>query len=180
MCVCTQTLEFMHVHVWVEAFVSVLLPFIFLSGWLNTHMPVMWVCMHTWERDRACAVLWVCVLSFWVSVCVCVCVCLCVGSGSMCVWVRGEVSFGWPWLESWRRAEVKEEICRKDTHHFPHYYFFFFFFYYVSFSHCFSFLTHSLSPPLLAPRTSTPTFLSLLLHLSFPPKTHLHHQSFTC
>ena len=25
----------------VEAFVSVLLPFIFLSGWLNTHMPVV-------------------------------------------------------------------------------------------------------------------------------------------
>lgn len=24
-----------------EAFVSVLLPFIFLSGWLNTHMPVV-------------------------------------------------------------------------------------------------------------------------------------------
>lgn len=50
---------------------------------------------------------------------------LCVGPGSMCVWVRGEVSLGWPWLESWRRAEVKQEICRKDTHHFPHYYFFF-------------------------------------------------------
>lgn len=48
---------------------------------------------------------------------------LCVGSGSMCVRVRGEVSLGWPWMESWRRAEVKEEICRKDTHHFPHYYF---------------------------------------------------------
>lgn len=59
---------------------------------------------------------------------------LCVGLGSMCVWVRGEVSLGWPWLESWRRAEVKQEICRKDTHHFPHYYFFFFFLHYVSVS----------------------------------------------
>lgn len=57
---------------------------------------------------------------------------LCAGLGSMCVWVRGEVSLGWPWLESWRRAEVKQEICRKDTHHFPHYYFFFFFLHYVS------------------------------------------------
>lgn len=87
------------VCVCVEAFV--LLPFIFLSGWLNSHMPVVWVC----------------VLS------------VCVGSGSMCVRVLAEVSLGWPWMESWRRAEVKEEICRNDTHHFPHYYFFFFCFY---------------------------------------------------
>lgn len=29
------------VYVCVKAFVPVLLPFIFLSGWLNTHMPVV-------------------------------------------------------------------------------------------------------------------------------------------
>lgn len=81
------------------------------------------------------------------SLCVCVCASLCIGSGSMCVRVRGEVSLGWPWLESWRRAEVKEEICRKDTHHFPHYYFFFFFFYfYVFVSHSFFFCPRFFSP----------------------------------
>lgn len=143
----------------------VLLSFIFLSGWLNTRMPVVRMCARVCVRarasERACAVLWVCVLSLRV------CGFLCVGSGSMCVWVRGEVSLGWPWLESWRRAEVKEEICRKDTHHFPHYYFFFFFFYYVSVSHClllcfffFSFFSRAsysphLRPPLL--RLTSPT-----------------------
>lgn len=148
-CVRTLTLKFMPVNVCAKVFVSVLLPFIFLSGWLNSQMPVVRVCAH----ERVSAVLWVCVS----SPSECVYVLLCAGSGSMCVWVRGEVSLGWPWLESWRRAEVKQEICRKDTHHFPHYYFFFFF-YYVSVSHgslfC-SFYFHSPFLPLLIPDTSS-------------------------
>lgn len=97
------------------------------------------------------------------------CVFRCVGSGSMCVRVRGEVSLGWPWLESWRRAEVKEEICRKDTHHFPHYYFFFF---YVSVSHCFFFflsLSYTSSASFLFPHLHS--FCSGSSRLSLPFKT---------
>lgn len=90
----------------VEAFVSELLPFIFLSGWLNSHMPVMCVCAHAW--GWVCA-LFMCVLAQ--APCVCGCEVKCLLAGLM---------------ESWRRAEVKEEICRKDMHHFPHYYSFFF------------------------------------------------------
>lgn len=110
----------------------------------------------------------------------CVCASLCVGSGSICVWVRGEVSLGWPWLENWRRAEVKEEICRKDTHQFPHYYFFFFV-YYVSASPCSFFffvvvLSHSPPPPPLLFSFPTPqcTFLARLFFwggLSPPPSS---------
>ena len=42
-CVCARECSDAEVcsRVCVEAFVSVLLPFIFLSGWLNTHMPVV-------------------------------------------------------------------------------------------------------------------------------------------
>lgn len=117
----------------------------------------------------------------------CVCVFLRVGSGSMCVWVRGEVSLGWPWLESWRRAEVKEEICRKDTHHFPHYYFCFFLLLLLRL--CVSLLlillllhlslafpSSSYSPPLNPPSH----FLSLLLSYLSYLKLYLCHQSSTC
>lgn len=106
-CVCVLSLTWrLRVNVCVKAFTSVRSPFIFLSGWLNPHMPVVW--LSAVVRGRVS------------SLRTCVCVFLCFGSGSTCVRVRGEVSLGWPWLESWKRAEVKEEICRKDTHHFPH------------------------------------------------------------
>lgn len=154
-----------------KAFVSVLLPFIFLCGWLNTYMPVVWVCVCVRECER----VQLCVL----SLSLCVCVFLCVGSGSMCVRVRGEVSLGWPWLESWRRAEVKEEICRKDTHHFPHYYFFFFFFYYVSVSHCF-FSSHCLFLPPLIPPHFNPLFLSPLLSVSTTSPLHANSDHLFC
>lgn len=97
-----------------------------------------------------CQLCVLCSLVSLSSMSVCVSAWLCVGSGSMCVRVRGEVSLGWPWLESLRRAEVKEEICRKDTHHFPHYYFFFFLLvFYVSVSH--RFCPPSSYPPTLQP-----------------------------
>lgn len=47
-CVCSDT----EVYVRVKALVSVLLPFIFLSGWLNTRMPVVWACARVGERKR--------------------------------------------------------------------------------------------------------------------------------
>lgn len=114
---------------------------IYFSEWVAKHSYASCVSVSVCERDikhvRVCVY----------PPCVCVCASLCFGSGSMCVRVRGEVSLGWPWLESWRRAEVKEEICRKDTHHFPHYYFFFFFFYfYVFVSHSFFFCPRFFSP----------------------------------
>lgn len=81
------TLKFRSMRVRFTAFVSVLLPFIFLSGWLNTHMPVLseCVCLKKTEREseRAHAVLWVCVCPLPLSVCLCVC--LCVSALAPCV-----------------------------------------------------------------------------------------------
>lgn len=129
----------------------------------HAHTPVLlaiyfseWVAKQSYaSRVRACVHFCGCV-----RVCVCpfplaVRALLCVGPRSMCVWVRGEVSLGWPWLESWRRAEVKQEICRKDTHHFPHYYFFF-----LSLRHRrVSVLPAARSPPTSPASTSRPPYL---------------------